>query len=94
MGNQTKINIQANRKINKLLEDVRYCEVGLAGCTGGWGLTNCHRHKRAFYYGRPEWLWNYNQVCRACLNCHMALEQDPDKTETIFYKLRGDDQLD
>ena len=93
IGKQGKINAKANKEIDKLFDahDIRHCEVGLPGCQGTFALTRCHRHKRYWYYGQPEKLWDYKQVVCACTSCHSWLETSHQLTEETFQRIRGDE---
>lgn len=70
-------------------KDILCCEIKLDGCTGSYGLTYAHRHKRNWYLGKQELLSDFNQVLLACLNCHIKIEQDKQLTEYRFNELRG-----
>lgn len=88
---RSQLNKKANRKLSKLWQKkgVTQCEI----CGSRFGLTNMHRHKRRYYYDKPnELLWDHNQVIRACLKCHMKYEYDKQATEELFNKLRGEDE--
>lgn len=52
IGKRGKINIEANRKIAKMWQDLEQemCEIQLHDCLLGWTLQNVHRHKRSWYY--------------------------------------------
>lgn len=91
MGKQTLINQKANKKLWQLFfdKDIRTCEVGLEGCQNSSFLGFCHRHKRVWYYSQPDKLWDFNEVCLACVSCHTKLESNKELTETAFAKLRG-----
>ena len=92
LGKQTKINIEASRKIKQMWisKDIKRCEVVIVpNCTGTWALTPAHRHKRLWYYRCPDKLSDFKQVIRACTNCHQFIENKPILTEETFLKLRG-----
>lgn len=89
-----------NRKCNKEIDqycfdhDVYSCEVGLDGCTIAWGLTRCHRHKRRWYYDKPDsMLWKRSQWLLACISCHEKLERDPELTIKVFEREHGKEEL-
>jgi hypothetical protein len=91
--NRTKINKQANRELKKLFieKEINYCEADVSIlCINSW-LTFAHRHKRRFYYNKPELLKDFKQVILSCINCHQILEGDKVLTETTFMRLRGDE---
>lgn len=92
-GKQTVINTKANRELKKLYEatDIRSCELRLCGCTGNYMLSYAHRHKRIFYYSKPELLWDFKQSVLACQNCHQIIEKNKNLTEEVFLKLRGEE---
>lgn len=90
--NRTAINKKANREIKKQLDETKmYCW----NCHGEtrvdtvW-LTIAHRHKRRYYYDKPdELLWHSSQWIIVCITCHRLMEEDKKLTEEIFLKLRG-----
>lgn len=91
IGKRGKINIQANRDLKEyFLEiEVERCE----RCGTGWGLTFAHRHKRYWYYSRPELLSDPNQVLLLCLDCHRHIEPSRERTEELFLRLRGPEKI-
>jgi hypothetical protein len=93
IGKQGKINEKANREIDRILDSkgIMYCEIGLSGCTGTWGLTRAHRHKRIFYRSQPEKLWDFKQFALCCMSCHEQIERWAELTEEVFQRLRGDE---
>jgi hypothetical protein len=89
--NRTKINKIANSKLRILFYDkeIYLCEARLNGCQYDWILSFAHRHKRRWYYDKPDkLLWDFGQVILCCLHCHEILEKDSKLTEEIFTKLR------
>lgn len=90
IGRQGKINIEANRKLRLLYQDkgLEKCEVGLSKCMRTFGLSFAHRHKRNWYYSKPELLSDFNQTILACASCHSELEKDKKLTEDVFKLLR------
>jgi hypothetical protein len=64
------------------------CELKLDGCWGDYLVTLAHRHKRRWYYTRPEKLWTFKQTLLACPSCHNKIEYDQDLTKKLFTKLR------
>jgi hypothetical protein len=90
--NRTAINKKANREIDKQIEKlgIKTCEIGLPGCLNSWFLQRTHRHKRGWYYDKPDsLLWNYKEWCLACHKCHETIERDKKLTEETFLRLRG-----
>ena len=84
---RTRINVKANKELDKLWKKkgINYCEI----CGGRFRLTNMHRHKRIWFYDKPNhYLWDYKYCIRACLKCHMKLEHNKKETEKMFKKLR------
>jgi len=96
IGKRGKINIWANRKLDKLYagKDIRRCELGFEGCTGGMYCHIAHRHKRWWYYRRVELLIKLNQTIVACDSCHSKIESDPERTKKEFMRLRGKEILE
>lgn len=87
---RTELNKIANEKLFKLwlVKNIQKCE----RCGTSFNLTNSHRHKRKWYYDKPdELLWDFNQVIRLCLKCHMEIEYNADKTDKLFKILRDED---
>jgi hypothetical protein len=64
------------------------CELMLDGCLGDFALAPAHRHKRGWYYERPELLGDFFEVVLACVNCHDKIEFDKKLTEEMFIKIR------
>ena len=86
--NRTEINKKANIEIVKQAKakGIMYCEI----CGSTIGLTRMHRHKRRWYYDKPDkLLWNRKQWIVACIHCHEKMEEDKELTEKIFLELRG-----
>jgi len=90
MAKQTLINQKANKKLKELFfdKDITTCEIGLEGCLNHSFLGFAHRHKRIWYYNKPEKLWDFNEVCLACVSCHLKLENNKELTKITFAKLR------
>lgn len=93
IGKIGRLNQKANREIDRILDSkgIMSCEIGLPGCTGTWGLTRAHRHKRVWYRSQPEKLWDFQQFALCCLHCHEQIERWAELTEEIFQRLRGDE---
>lgn len=88
--NRTAINRKANIELKKLFLDkgIYWCEV----CGKAYILSFAHRHKRKWYYDKPnELLWDFNQVIIVCLICHDKMEKDSELTEQKFMSLRGEE---
>lgn len=83
---RTAINRIANKKLAQMQidHDIRHCE--LCSTTA---ITNAHKHKRVWYYDKPEsTLWDYNQVVWVCMEHHNKMESDKKYTEQVFKELR------
>lgn len=102
VGKIGRINQKANIKIAEMWEerDIQYCEVcpilfemGLLKKPCLHASSNAHRHGRIWYRGRPELLYNYKQVVRACIYSHSQLDAKPSLREEVFIKLRGEEDL-
>jgi hypothetical protein len=94
--NRTAINQKANQKLHKMFWDkgIFLCEANLEGCERGWMLSYAHRHKRLYYYDKPdELLWDYKEVILACLKCHNKMEKSKELTEQVFNRLREPEEL-
>ncbi len=88
-GKRTKQNREANIKLkqeymNRGYTDPARCEANLAGCTGTFTVGFCHKHKRGWYYTRPELLGSFRETILACTTCHDKLE--PRKTNKKLRK--------
>lgn len=99
VGKIGKINAKANTKIAQMWVDlgIEYCEVcpilhelGKLQKSCLQASSNAHRHKRMWYRGDPELLWDYNQVVRACANAHAMMEADSRLTKQVFDMLRDE----
>lgn len=90
IGKRGKINIEANRKLKQIYQekDIKYCEAGLPKCMIGFGLSFAHRHKRNWYYDKPELLSDFNQTILACAYCYGEMEKDNNLTKEVFQCLR------
>lgn len=87
----TLLNQKARKKIAELAEqnNLSRCELKLAGCMGD-AHAPAHRHKRSWYYDKPEhYLYDLNQWVAACTNCHLKIEFDRELTMSLFNQLRG-----
>jgi hypothetical protein len=92
--NRTAINRKANIEIVKQAKakNINYCEIRLEGCLGSFALQRVHRHKRRWYYSRPDaLLWHFKQWLIGCHNCHERIENDKELTEKIFLRERGEE---
>jgi hypothetical protein len=88
--NRTKINLKANKEISKQAEKIGICSCEICGSI--FWLTRMHRHKRRWYYDKPEeLLWHFKQWLIACITCHDYYERRSAETEEIFVKLRGEE---
>jgi len=90
IGKIGKINIKANKKLKQIYayKGISSCEIQLKGCMGIFGLSFAHKHKRVWYYDRPELLGSFNETLMACAFCHSRLEDDPKLTIATFKRLR------
>ena len=90
IGKIGKRNISANKKIKELFTEKRIyeCEIGLENCLKNIFLQRVHRHKRSFYYSRPELLYDIKEVALGCQSCHDKIEHNPKLTEEVFKRLR------
>ncbi len=94
IGRQGKINLCANRKIAQMWKEfgVNTCELKLPECLGKLFNQNVHRHKRDWYYRRPELLYARKEVARGCQNCHDLVENNETLREEVFNKIRHGEQ--
>ena len=90
MSKKSNFNHIINKKIQEqcLKRGIYYCELGFEGCWHDWECHPAHRHKRNWYLGKPELLYDYNQWVIACNHCHSKIEYDAKKTDEVFKKLR------
>jgi 5-methylcytosine-specific restriction endonuclease McrA len=89
--NRTAINKKANAEILKQAKalGIMRCEI----CGSSNWLTRMHRHKRKWYYDKPDdWLWRIDQWLIACMSCHEKYEKDKKATEILFIKKRDNDE--
>jgi len=91
IGKVGRANAEARAIIAAKAEELEliHCEAQLVNCLWSWPLAPAHRHKRAWYKGDVALLSDYKQWIAACQNCHDQLEVDPELTETVFLRLRG-----
>jgi hypothetical protein len=85
---RSNINKKARKKIAEIAKkyNLTRCAIRLDGCSGEANHP-AHRHKRAWYYDKPEeFLWDIKEWLPACINCHMKIEKDNKLTEEIFEK--------
>lgn len=90
--NRTIVNKKANWEITKqaIAKQIIRCEI----CNTSIGLTRMHRHKRRWYYDKPdELLWHFKQWIIACMDCHQQYEIDENVTKILFIKLRGEEDV-
>ena len=89
--NRTKINKKARNEIAKICElnDWRWCIAKLNNRCQVNAHSPHHRHKRRWYYDKPDkLLWDVKQWIEVCNSCHAILEKDPKLTEQIFQDRR------
>lgn len=93
--NRSSLNQKARKKIAAIAMDLNLnrCEVRLPGCMSTFGIAPAHRHKRVWYYDKPdEMLWDYNQWVAACQFCHHQMEADKELTGQVFERLRQNEK--
>ena len=97
MNNKTHLRVskvkqwdKERTKLKKIYQQkgITTCEVKLKGCMIVFGLSFAHRHKRIYYYDKPELLGDFNESILACAFCHQQIETDKKLTKEIFNKLR------
>ena len=96
-----KASVKENKKIAQMWldKDIRYCEAcrpiyeieGKLDWHCLLASSNAHRHGRVWYRGRPEELYNFVQVIRACLPAHEFLDRHPSIREKVFLLARGNE---
>lgn len=103
VGKIGRRNAKANRELDKLWieKGIDYCEAcryiyefeGKLDWVCLQANTNAHRHSRVEYRSKPEMLYSFNQVIRACMNAHPYLDKNLKVKEAVFKLLRGKDEL-
>jgi len=90
IGRIGKINLKANRILKQKYTErgTTSCEIRLPGCMPNFALSFAHKHKRVWYYSRPELLSSIKETLIACPNCHDKIEDNKKLTEEVFKKLR------
>ena len=83
------------KKLKLIYEEkgIRTCELRFDGCWIYNGLTFHHRHKRIWYYPRPELLGVFEQTILACPVCHPIVEDDRELNKKKFKQLRDVDKM-
>jgi len=76
-------------KIEYQEKGITTCEIRRSVCWFNNALGFVHRHKRSFYWSRPELLGKFNQTLLGCNPCHAEIENDKQATEELFIRLRG-----
>jgi len=91
IGRIGKINIKANKILKQKYTErgTKSCEIRLPGCMPNFALSFAHKHKRLWYYSRPELLSSIKETLIACPNCHDEIEDNKKLTEEVFKKLRN-----
>ncbi|MEA2113518.1 MAG: hypothetical protein U9P63_02575 [Patescibacteria group bacterium] len=64
------------------------CELRFKGCWRNNALGFHHRHKRLWYYSKPELLGDFDQTILCCNNCHQKIENDRELNRETFKRLR------
>ena len=91
-----EINRKANELLKKLYQDkeIMSCEVQEPNCQGSWAMSFHHRHKRVWYYEKPDsMLSEFNQTLLTCASCHGDIEYNKELHEYHFKRLRGDEKI-
>jgi hypothetical protein len=91
IGKQGKINIEANQKLREIYYEkgIGRCEIRFVGCLGSFTSGFAHKHKRSWYYGKPELLASFDETVLACSSCHDKIENSKKLTEMVFKMLRN-----
>lgn len=86
MVNRTRINQKTNKQLKQLFLDkgITNCE----RCGNDNFLSFAHKHKRRWYYDKPELLADFNQVLLLCIPCHQQIEYNKELTKKWFNELR------
>lgn len=85
IGKKGRQNIVANKRLDAffIASGINYCELGLNGCNGTFGLTRAHLRKRKHL--TAEQLGDPQYAVLACLHCHQVVEAlHPAKMEAII----------
>lgn len=93
---RTQINRKANIKLEALYKEkwITSCEIREVNCMGELGLSWHHRHKRVWYYDKPDsMLSEFNQTLLVCLLCHKVVEYSKWRHEYWFRRLRDEEEL-
>ena len=102
VGKIGKINIKVNKKIAQMWVDkgIDYCEactilndLGFLEWQCLQASSNAHRHSRVWYRAKPEYLWKFEQVIRACIPAHKFLDDNPAIRKEVFILLRGVEEI-
>ena len=95
ISRRTKYWIKCREELKKEFErrGIIRCECQFPRCHNNNFLGFAHRHKRRWYYDKPELLKSFNQVILACNQCHNRLEQSRELTELTFKRLRGNESI-
>ncbi len=99
LGKRGRKNRGANEILKGIYRDkgITYCELGASDhfnrtCTNNIYLGFAHRHKRRWYYDKPDSLISsFSQTLLLCTNCHQRIEYDRELSESVFNELRGED---
>jgi len=92
IGRRGEINIEANRKLREIYfkKGIKSCEIGIDNkCTKRLFTAFAHRHRRYWYYNRPELLSDFNQTILACSHCHNQIDSNKELLKEVFQNLRG-----
>jgi predicted metal-binding protein len=91
IGKRGRINIEANKILKKIYQKkgIDRCEIKFVGCLSNFTCAFAHKHKRNWYYDKPELLSSFDETVLACVNCHDKIEKNKELTELVFKDLRG-----
>ena len=89
-GRRTKAWNKDRANLKKIYEEkgITTCELNFAGCWVNNALSFAHKHKRSFYWSKPELLGTFEETILACIPCHNVIEHNPELTKAMFDKLR------
>ena len=88
------INRKANEELKEIYteKEIMSCELYEANCQPTFGLSWHHRHKRVWYYDKPDsMLSEFNQTLLVCASCHNDIEYNKELHDYYFNKLREDE---
>lgn len=89
--NRTAQWAQSRQKLWELYRNkgINTCELRLNDrCTFYYSKGFAHRHKRRWYYDKPDLLGDFSHTIMACNSCHNIIEYNKALTEEVFKQLR------